>query len=133
MKTVLFIDAIINFILGILLLLFSPLFIEWLGIPSSSTAFYPNILGAVFIGITIALLINVFGKKDGVSDGLGLTGAISINLCGGIVLAAWLSFGNLRLPAKGYIFLWLLVLVLIIISLIELIRLSYSRDDSSVK
>ena len=131
MKTVLSIDALINFVLGILLLFFSPVLAEWLGIPSSSTAFYPNILGAVFIGITIALLINVFGKKDGVSDGLGLTGAISINLCGGIVLAAWLFFGNLRLPAKGYIILWLLVLILIIVSVIELIHLSHGKDERS--
>ena len=130
MKTVLFIDAFINFVLGILLLLFSPVMAGWLGIPPSSTAFYPNILGAVFIGITIALLINVFGRKNNISDGLGLTGAISINLCGGIVLASWLSFGKLKLPAKGYILLWLLVLMLIIVSLIELIHLGHSKDES---
>lgn len=133
MKTVLFIDSVISFILGILLLLFSPILIEWLGIPSSSTAFYPNILGAVFIGIAIALLINVFGRKNKISDGLGLTGAISIDLCGGIVLAAWLLFGKLELPAKGFIVLWLLVLVLVIVSLIELIQLSHSGDEGPVK
>ena len=63
MKTILLIDALINFILGILLLIFSPAIVSWLGIPSSSTSFYPNILGAVFLGITIALLIDVTGKK----------------------------------------------------------------------
>ena len=131
MKTILFIDAVINFILGILLLLFSSVIVDWLGIPSSSTAFYPNLLGAVFIGITIALLINAFGRKNNINDGLGLTGAISINLCGGIILAAWLSFGKLKLPAKGFIFLWMLVLILIIVSLIELIRLGHSEDESS--
>lgn len=129
MKTVLFIDAIINFILGVLLLLFSPVLAGWLGIPSSPTAFYPNILGAVFIGITIALLINVFGRRNNISDGLGLTGAISINLCGGIILALWLFFGKLELPAKGFIFLWLLVLILIIVSVVELIHLSHSKDE----
>jgi hypothetical protein len=52
--------------------------------------------------------------------GLGLGGAIAINLCRGGVLALWLIFGNLNLPIKGHVILWILVILLAGISSIEL-------------
>jgi hypothetical protein len=123
MKIVLIADAVINFLLGLLLLAFSPAVVSWLGIPPSSTSFYPNILGAVFIGITIALVISASGAKSVRSTGLGVMGAISINLCGGTTLALWLIFGRLDLPPKGFIFLWALVAILIVVSSAELLHL----------
>lgn len=122
MKVILIVDAVINFALGVLLLVFTPSVVAALGVPPSSTRFYPNILGAIFIGITIALLIGAVGSPARRSSGLGLVGAISINLCGGTVLALWLIFGRLRLPTRGLVFLWALVAVLVIVSLAELLR-----------
>jgi hypothetical protein len=120
-KTItLLIDALLNLILGILLLSFNPGLAVFLGVPYSSTNFYPNILGAVFIGITLALIIEAAGKKKE-TIGLGLIGAICINMCGGVVLLLWLVFGNLGLPLYGKIFLWSLALVLLVLSSIELI------------
>lgn len=121
-KIILIVDAAINFALGILLLLFSSSVVTTLGIPPSSSGFYPNILGAVFIGITIALLIGASGKGDIRRSGLGLFGAIAINLCGGSALALWLIFGHLDLPARGLAFLWSLVAVLIVLSTAELVH-----------
>ena len=121
-KIILIVDAAINFALGILLLLFSSSVVTALGIPPSSSGFYPNILGAVFIGITIALLIGASGKGDIRRSGLGLFGAIAINLCGGSALALWLIFGHLDLPARGLAFLWSLVAVLIVLSTAELVH-----------
>ena len=43
---------------------------------------------------------------------IGLDGAVAINLCGGLVLAGWLVFGDLGLPVRGTIFLWILVFLL---------------------
>jgi hypothetical protein len=121
-KTVLLIDASVNLLLGILLLAFSPFIINFLGIPSSDNYFYPNILGGVFVGITVALIIEAFRNNlSGNSAGLGLTGAISINLCGGIVLLVWLLSGNLHIPLKGLIILWTLDIILLLISSAELI------------
>jgi hypothetical protein len=120
-KNILYLDASINFALGVILLIFSPGLVALLGIPDSSTGFYPNILGAVFIGITIALIIEAIRKDDSAYFvGLGLIGAICINICGGIVLALWLIFGNLNLPSQGNVILWLLALALVVISSIEL-------------
>ena len=132
MKTILFVDAIINFVLGVLLLIFSPEIASWLGVPLSSTSFYPNILGAIFIGITIALLIDVKGKKDNGNMGLGLLGAISINLCGGTMLALWLILGDLELPVRGFIILWTIVIILIIVSVTELIHIVHSEKNGKI-
>jgi hypothetical protein len=120
-KITLSIDAFINLVLGILLLAYSLPIVEFLGVPYTQNYFYPNILGAVFIGITIALLIEAFRKQPDGFIGLGLIGAICINLCGGIVLFLWLVFGDLGLPLKGYIFLWTLDILLLVISMIELL------------
>ncbi|MCG6959143.1 hypothetical protein LJE82_04530, partial [bacterium BMS3Abin03] len=77
-------------------------------------------LGGVFVGIAIALIIESLRKETTNYIGLGLIGAISINISGGIVLFFWLMFGGLDLSLKGLIFLWTLDIVLILISSIEL-------------
>jgi peptidoglycan/LPS O-acetylase OafA/YrhL len=120
-KIVLFVDALINLILGILLLLFSPRLASYLGIPCSNTGFYPTILGGVLIGITIALFVEAMRKDKSSYTGLGLIGAICINICGGIVLTLWLILGDLDLSARGEIILWSLAMILVIISGIELL------------
>jgi hypothetical protein len=110
-------DAIINYALGILCILY-PLVSETIGVPIVENSFYPNILGAVLIGIGIALTIECYRKQGGMV-GLGLGGAVAINLSGGFVLILWLIFGNLNIPLKVYFFLWSLAIILVGISLIE--------------
>ena len=119
-KNVLLVDALINFIIGILLLAFSKPLTDFLGVPYSEVYFYPNILGGILIGIAVALVIEYKRKPDGLV-GLGFGGAVAINLCAGFILALWLIFGNLNLPIKGTLFLWLLVIILVGISSVELI------------
>jgi hypothetical protein len=119
-KSILVADAAINLVLGVMLLIFSEGLIRFLGVPSSDTAFYPNILGAIFIGIGIALIIEAVGKTGG-PTGLGLTGAVCINLCGGLVLAVWLVWGDLSLPLRGYVLLWTLTGILVGLSSLELL------------
>lgn len=82
-------DAAINLILGILLIAFPAGLVEALGMPPADPSFYPSILGEVLLGIGLALLIECHWKS-GRFNGLGLGGAIAINLCGGFVLAVWL-------------------------------------------
>jgi hypothetical protein len=120
---VLTIDALINFVLGILLMLVIPFpdLPRILGVPQVGQAFYPSIMGAVFIGVGIALVIEVYRKGQAGLVGLGLGGAVAINLCGGMTLMGWLLFGGLGLPLKGSFFLWVIALLLVGISTIELI------------
>lgn len=120
------IDAAINLTLGILLLAFPLKLVKALGIPMADPSFYPSILGGVLFGIGLALLIECYRQSNGL-NGLGLGGAIAINLCGGFVLALWLLSGRLSLPLRGQIFLWSLVLLLVGLSLIEGIARSKMR------
>ena len=121
-RSLLIIDAAINFLLGMALVFYTPGFAEFMGVPVVSSNFYPNILGAVFLGITLALLFEIFGKSAVARNGLGLTGAVCINLCGGIMLIIWLLFGRLQLPIRGQVFLWILSVVLVVISGLELLH-----------
>ena len=117
----LLIDAIINLVLGVLLLVFPSFLVRDLGIPPSTNGFYPSILGAVLFGIGVALLQEVRNTDSRRAVGLGLVGALSINLCGGVALAGWLLVGGLILPHRGVIFLWCLVALLVGISGAELV------------
>jgi hypothetical protein len=118
-KTLILIDAIINLLLGIILLAYSKPVVELFGLPDTEQFFYPNILGAILFGIGIALVIEY--KRKGRFVGLGLAGAMSINLMGGVVLFLWLVSGNLSLPLQGKIILWALDILLGIVSSLELI------------
>jgi hypothetical protein len=125
--TALRIDAAINLALGVLLLAFSPGLADFLGVPPSDTRFYPTILGAVFVGIAVALALESRRPVDSDAVGLGLVGAACINLCGGLVLGLWLVLGHLALPMRGLVLLWSLVAVLVVLSGAELLRARRSR------
>lgn len=118
-KRTLLVDAGINLLLGILLLAYSPGLANLLGVPMSDSGFYPNILGAIFVGISVALLVEVARPPMSDFTGLGLVGAVSINLCGGLALALWLIAGHLDLPLRGQVLLWSLVAVLVVLSSVE--------------
>jgi hypothetical protein len=120
-SNLLLLDAAINLILGVLLAAFPKSLVVFLGVPDSNTKFYPSILGAVLFGIGVALLVEFF-RRPTEPAGLGLHGAIAINLCGALFLVGWLLIGNLEIPLRGQVFLWSLAVLLIVISILELTR-----------
>lgn len=128
-KTLILIDSIINLLLGIVLLSYSKPIVDFFGLPETDLRFYPNILGAIIFGIGIALFIEYKRKHQFI--GLGLSGAISINLMGRIVLFIWLISGELKIPLQGTIILWTFDIVLVVISLFEL--LAYFKSIRTVK
>lgn len=117
--TLLALDAIINLLLGAGLVVFPRELVQALGIPMVDSAFYPSVLGGVLFGIGLALMLERLRAPRGLA-GLGLGGAVAINLCGGLVLAGWLALGGLELPLRGRLFLWVLVLLLVGLSWVEL-------------
>jgi hypothetical protein len=118
-QRVILIDSSINLVLGLLLTTFPERLVRLLGIPTAEHTFYPSILGAVLVGIGIALIIEYFHRPDGFV-GLGLGGAITINLCGGGILAFWLLSGKLDIPVRGQFVLGFAVIVLFVLSVVEL-------------
>ena len=109
------VDGIINLVLGILLIVFPGRVVAFLGGPEGPRV-YGNILGGVLLGIGIALFL----ERGARGSGLGLDGAVAINLCGGLVLAGWLVFGDLALSIPGTLFLWFLVFLLVGLSSAEI-------------
>ena len=121
------IDSLVNLLLGVLLVVFPQDLISFLGIPEPSSAFYPSILGAVLFGIGIALWMERGADRARVR-GLGLGGAVVINLCGALVLSAWLLFGDLSLSIKAAAVLWGIVAVLTVVSLAEVVGVRNDRE-----
>ena len=121
------IDGVINLGLGVLLVVFPPAFASALGTPRPASTFYPNILGAVLFGIGIAVCMERDTRAPP-GRGLGLHGAVAINLCPAVALAAWLLLGELELSAKGLVTLWSIVGILVTVSLAEVAR---TRSDKS--
>ncbi|MGD8262931.1 MAG: hypothetical protein PVF14_18400 [Desulfobacterales bacterium] len=128
-NALLLIDGIVNLILGIVLLLFPFGIAQLLGVPLPSFNFYPTILGAVILGIGIALLIEVFGASRDIR-GLGLAGAIAINFCGAGILILWLIFAPLNLPLRGYYVLWTIAIGVLAIGFIELISNAWKHQKA---
>lgn len=120
-KILLLIDGIVNIVLGLVLLAFPLGSGEILGLPSSENNFYPMILGAVLLGIGIALFIEVKDYNKG-KRGLGLDGAIIINIVASVVLMIILIFKQPNISTTGLIILWAVGLSVLIIGLIEYFR-----------
>ncbi|MDO9515972.1 MAG: hypothetical protein Q7J01_07750 [Syntrophales bacterium] len=127
-KALLIIDGIVNAVLGVLLLLFPVGIIDLLGLPPTNTNFYPSILGAVLFGIGVALFLEAAGFAKGIR-GLGLGGAIVINIIGSFVLICWLIFGSLVIPLKGRIILWTIGVVIFLIGIAEMVTKSWGYDE----
>jgi len=118
-------DALINLLLGALLLFYPQWLVEALGMPVVATSFFPNVLGGVLFGIGLALLI----AHRGGTQGLGLDGAIAINLCGAGVVVGWLVIAPHAIPPRGKITLWIIALAVIAFGLVELQHRVASKTD----
>lgn len=125
-RVLLTVDAAINLILGGLILAFPAGMRELLGMPPVVSYFYTTILGAVIFGVGIALLVELIGASRSIS-GLGLGGAVAINLCGGGALLVWLIVSPVDLPLRGAIILWIVAVVVVVVGIIELITGSWKQ------
>ncbi len=122
-------DAGIHLVSGIGLMFFPRVLVAALGIPLPGTEFYTSVLGAVLTGLGLALLAERFRRTLGIA-GLAPGGAICIKICTGGVLGAWLIHGDLPVPLHGYVLLWLVVVLLLLLSAAELwVELRQDRDN----
>ena len=111
------IDGVFNVLLGVGLVWYPLSVAEALGLPASGRPFFASVLGGVLFGIGVALIVERLRRRTGM--GLGLGGAVAINLCGAAVLVAWLWGSALALTVLGRSLLWTLAAFLVGLSLIE--------------
>jgi hypothetical protein len=121
-------DGIINIAIGLLLLSFPFGIGDYLGMPAATNDFYATILGGVIFGIGLALFIEKFSGSSTIR-GLGLAGAIAINLCGGNVLLIWLLISPFDLPVHGTVILWIIAVLVLGIGLLELFTKSWENSQ----
>ena len=119
------VDAILNLVLGIALLLIPRQTIEFFGLPSADTLFYVTVLGAVLLGIGIALWID--GGTTANRRGLGLVGAIVINVLGAGAVLVWLLVDPFSLPTRGYVTLGIVVLAVMGTAAVEVFAVVRNR------
>ena len=120
-RTLLSVDSIINVVLGICLLAMPGATIEFFGLPETDTHFYVTVLGAVLLGIGIALWIERRSKDPW--RGLGLVGAIVINTLGAGAVVVWLLLGPFAMPTRGYVVLWSVAVIVLGMALVQIAAL----------
>jgi hypothetical protein len=123
-RTLLLVDAVANLVLGALLLAYPLGIADLFGLPASDSAFYPTILGGVIFGIGISLLLARAGRP-----GLGIDGAIAINLVGAGVLVVWLIARPPSVPLRGLVTLWTVAVIVLGIGGVELSHRTRSDSD----
>jgi len=133
MRTVLLtIDAVIDLVLGFFLVFFPMRVLALLGLPVEAPSFYAIILGGVLIGIGLALLMGLSAEACR-ADGLGLGGALIINLFAALALAALLISGRIYVSLIGYLILLAFLFVLLVLCAVELLVHRSDRGRSSRK
>lgn len=113
----LWIEILLKGTVGLLLILAPRLLARGLGLPPADQPFWPRVLGAVLIGIAVAAFLEV--KLKG-ANGLGLAGAVAVNLAGTAIIGSLLILGQVGCPRRGRVLLWLTVLGLMALSLAEI-------------
>jgi hypothetical protein len=129
-ELVLTIDGAVNLALGVVLAIFPKGFARLVGAPIPSSSFYASLLGGVLIGIGLALLLQRFWGRSHVT-GLGIEGAIAVNVCGAVVLMIWLISGGLSIATRGLVFLWAVAVLVLGIGVSEiLVRACKNRQQA---
>lgn len=117
MQQLLWIETVLKLATGIALLALPGPLARAFGLPRDSTGFWPRLLGAVLVGLAAAFVLEGW---IGNVHGLGLAGALAINLATVMALAGLLILGKAAPTRRGRILLWCVVAVLALLALFEL-------------
>jgi hypothetical protein len=118
-EQLLWLETLLKFVPGALLALAPIATLRVLGLPRPDTGFWPRLCGVLLVGIAGALFLE--GTSRG--HGLGLAGAIIINLSGASLLATLLVLEAGPDSARGRATVWLVVCALVTLSVFEIATL----------
>jgi hypothetical protein len=113
----LWIDAMFRLSLGGLLLLFPSTTITALGLPKPAGTFWPRMLAVLLIGLAAASILHGFVPA---AQGFGLGGAFVLNVATGLAVLTALVVGQLEVPGRGRLTLWVSFLLLLVLCLVQL-------------
>lgn len=116
MQQLLWLETLLKFLPGIVLVLAPLTTLRVLGLPRPETGFWPRLCGGLLVGIAGALFLE--GATQG--HGLGVGGSIIINLSGATVLATLLAVDRGPASLRGRTVVWLTVCVLVTLSVFEI-------------
>ncbi|MBI1650691.1 ABC transporter permease [Hyphomicrobium sulfonivorans] len=119
MQQLLWIETLLKFIPGLLLVIAPLTTLRVLGLPRPDAGFWPRLCGALLLGLAGATFIE--GTSKG--HGLGLAGVIVVNLTGAAVLASLLILEAGPKSRRGTIAVWLTVCALVLLSITEIATL----------
>jgi hypothetical protein len=119
-QQLLWIETLLKFAGGLVLVLAPLGTIKLLGLPRTETAFWPRLLGVVLIGLAGALFVE--GRAPG-SYGLGLAGCVIVNFCAVSMLGGLLALEAGPPSARGRAAVWALVVLLVCLSVLEIVNL----------
>jgi hypothetical protein len=119
-QQLLWIETLLKLTGGLVLAIAPMSAVKVFGLPLTGTSFWPRLLGAVLIGLAVAMFLEA--RVTG-SHGLGLAGCAVVNLAGAAMMAALLVVDAGPPSVRGRGLLWLLVIFLLVLSVLELAAL----------
>jgi hypothetical protein len=114
------IEILLKFAGGLVLVLAPLSTIKLLGLPRTESGFWPRLLGAVLIGMAIALYLE--GRGPG-SQGVGLLGCVIVNFSAVSILGGLLALEAGPPSARGRAVMWGVVVLLVALSVLEIVNL----------
>ena len=114
---VLWIDVVARLTLGGLLVMVPRMTATTLGLPKVAETFWPRMLGVLLLALAVGTAID--GRWPG-KGGPTLGGLVTLNIAGAFALATTLVVGQLDLPRRGRLLLWLAVLATALLALFQL-------------
>jgi hypothetical protein len=115
-RILLAVDGTVDLLLGLALIIAPSGITKFLQLPDAGAYLYTTVLGGVLVGIGLALLLSLKS-----SAGLGLAGALVINICGASAAAGWLVFSAGELSPVGEVVLWSAIGAVFVVALAELV------------
>ena len=101
---ILWFDALLKLAAGLPLAILPKATVAVFGLPRVQNGFYVRLLGAVLVGLAVAIIAE--GRSGHTQAGLGPAGALSVNIAGGIVLIGQIVFGRSDLTFRGRLLCW---------------------------
>lgn len=118
MQQLLWIETLLKFAGGMVLVLTPLTAIKVLGLPRTDSGFWPRLLGSVLIGLAAATFLE--GRFQGATRGLGVAGCLLVNTASTALLVSQLVLGGAQQSQRGQAVLWLLVLTLVTLIVVEI-------------